>query len=226
MEHTIRQEILDHLNANSIITTKQHGFLHGRSCRTNLLETLEEWTAALDAGYGIDVIYLDYRKAFDTVPHARLINKMRGCGVQGHLLRWVREFLKDRQMRVKVRGSCSDWTGMDSGVPQGSVVGPFLFLIYVNDIPAWMKNSIRMFADDTKIWTRIRDYQDAAHLQEDLDLLQKWSETWLLRFNTSMCLVMHVGHKLDTKYYLSNGGMQVELSTTDEERERLSVGVE
>ena len=128
----------------------QHGFMSGRSCLTNLLETLESWTRILDAGYGIDVIYLDYKKAFDTVPHRGLISKLQGCGISGNLLQWSQAFLVGRSMRVMVNGSSSSWVEVCSGVPQGSVLGPLLFLIFVNDLPDWVRSSIKMFADDTK----------------------------------------------------------------------------
>jgi len=116
------------------------------------LETLEEWTSALDEGYGIDAIYLDYRKAFDTVPHKRLIMKLQNYGIDGRLLNWLKDFLTLRKMRVGINGSFLSWADVLSGVPQGSILGPILFLIYVNDIADLMSNSIRLFADDTKIW--------------------------------------------------------------------------
>ena len=147
----MRDELLKFLEAKKIITNKQHGFVRGRSCLTNLLQTFEEWTAAIDEGQGIDVVYLDYRKAFDTVPHGRLIKKLSDYGVHEEMLRWIQSFLGDRRMRVNTRGSYSDWIDVISGVPQGSVIGPLLFLCYVNDIPDLMLNSIILFAEDIKI---------------------------------------------------------------------------
>jgi len=123
-----------------------------RSCLTNILESLEAWTKALDEGYGIDLIYLDYRKAFDTVPHACLIEKLKWLGISGKLLDWIANFLHLRKMRVRVRISFSDWVEVLSGVPQGSVLGPLLLLLFVNNLPDWISSNIRMFADDTKIW--------------------------------------------------------------------------
>ena len=127
----------------------QHRFVKGQSTLTNLLETLDTWTRLLDEGFGIDVIYLDYRKAFDTVPHQRLLEKIRGLRLDGKLLAWIGNFLKQRKMRVFVQGSFSEWIEVISGVPQGSILGPLLFIIFVQDLPDLIKNSITMFADDT-----------------------------------------------------------------------------
>jgi len=134
-----------------------HGFTNCRSCLTNLLESLESWTKAHDDGYGIDVLYLVYRKAFDSVPHKRLLEKIydidiRPYGVHGKLFRWIQSFL-EAQVSVGIRSSWSqwsDWIKVLSGVPKGSVLGSLL-LLFVNDLPDWIKNSMRMFADDVKI---------------------------------------------------------------------------
>jgi len=143
----------------------------GRSTLTNLLETLESWTNLLEEGFGIDVVYLDYRKAFDTVPHKRLLEKIRGLALGNVISTWIGDFLQGGKTKVCVRGSYSVWIDVISGVPQGSVLGPLLFLIFVQDLPDWVKNSLKMFADDTKIWTMIASQDDADSLQHDLDRL-------------------------------------------------------
>ena len=167
-----------------------------------MLESFESWTQALDNGYGIDVLYLDYRKAFVSVPHKRLLEKLTIYGVQSKLLRWIQSFLEARLMRVGIRGSFSDWIKVLSGVPQGSVLGPLLFLLFVNDLPKWITNSMRMFADDVKIWNVIKSDTDSGSLQDDLDSLTRWSSTWLLKLNASKCKVMHIGHSFGTVYHM------------------------
>ena len=169
MESIIKDRMKKFLDSNGAISDAQHGFMQGRSCLTNLLETLENWTRALDEGYGIDVLYLDYRKAFDSVPIQRLIEKLKAYVISGNLLQWIESFLTLRTMRVGIRGSYSEWFEVVSGVPQGSVPGPLLFLLFVNDLPSWIVNDIKMFADDTKMWRRIQTQSDSQTLQADLD---------------------------------------------------------
>jgi len=135
----------------------------------------ESWTQALIEGFGIDVLYLDYRKAFDSVPHKRLLEQLKSYGISGKLLRWIQSFLEERLMRVGIICSFSDWIKVLSGVPQGSVLGPRLFLLFVNDLRDWVKNSMRMFADDVKTWSAIRTDADNNSLQEDLNSLSRWS---------------------------------------------------
>ena len=151
MEAIVKDRLMEFVEESNIISNAQHGFRKGKSCLTNLLESFEKWTEALDNGYGIDVIYLDYRKAFDTVPHQRLLLKLRSFGISEKYVKWIASFLQGRRMRVGVRGQYSGWSDVVSGVPQGSVLGLLLFLLYVNDLPDWIVNSMRMFADDTKV---------------------------------------------------------------------------
>jgi len=189
-----------HLEEQNFYVDCQHGFMKGRSTLTNLLVTLECWTSILEDGSGLDVIYLDYKKAFDTVPHQKLLQKLKGLKLGDTLTKWIGQFLLGRQMRVHVNGSFSSWINVISGVPQGSVFGPLLFLIFVNDLSDWVKGSILMFADDTKIWAKIKDTGDSDLLQQDLNMLVDWSKQWLLSFNTEKCKVMHIGHELPTVY--------------------------
>ena len=219
MESILKDHVTEFLLEKQWLSTSQHGFMAGRSCLTNLLEAFEAWTRLLDEGHGIDVIFLDYKKAFDTVPHKRLLVKLKQLGLPVKVIAWIRDFLTGRQMRVMMQGSFSDWVRVISGVPQGSVLGPLLFLIFVNDLPQWVTNSMKMFADDTKIWTVIDGPEDSKRLQEDLDTLMKWSQSWLLKFNPEKCKVMHIGHTYPTQYVMIDNGIQCMLGETTEEKD-------
>ena len=138
MEHFVREAVLNHMRKH--LVECQHGFIGGRSCTTNLLEVIDFWTKILDEGHALDVIYLDFSKAFDTVPHQRLLRKLSNYGIRGNVLGWIQDFLSDRRQRVMVNGLCSNWSPVLSGIPQGSVLGPVLFICYVNDMPGVIEN--------------------------------------------------------------------------------------
>ena len=121
----------------------------------------------------MEVILLEFAKAFDSVPHQRLLVKLKGYGIGGNLLNWLADFMVDRKQRVSFRGNFSPWTMVTSGVPQGSVLGPVLFLVYINDITTGVRLSMRLFADDTKVYRIIYDENDEKQLQCDLNTLQK-----------------------------------------------------
>ena len=134
-------------------------------------------------GFGVDVIYLDYSKAFDSVPHLLLIGKLKCYGIGGKLLFWLESFLHGRSQRVVLNGSESQWSDITSGVPRGSVLGPLLFVLYINDIAEFIQSQLGVFADDTKMHSIIRSVCDAVRLQRDLDNMQGWSRFCLLNFN-------------------------------------------
>jgi len=132
------------------------------------------------------------------------LKKLKLHGINGKLLRWIQSFLEARLMRVEISGSFSDWIEVLSGVPQCSVLGPLLFLLFVNDLADWIKNSMRMFADDVKIWNVIRTDAGDHSLHEDVNTLARWSSKWLLKLNSSKCKVMHIGHDTCTEYDVSD----------------------
>ena len=144
--------MMDILIKHKLINPTQHGFLKAKSCLTNLLCFLEEITKWVDDGSPVDVIYLDFQKAFDKVPHQRLISKLKSHGMGNSLINWIEQWLTDRRQRVVVEGEVSSWKSVLSGVPQGSVLGPILFLVYINDLEEGVTGKILKFADDTKLF--------------------------------------------------------------------------
>ncbi len=157
LESIIRDKLTEHMDNNNLYSEHQYGFRSGYSCITQLLHVFEEWSCALDSNENIDVVYLDFRKAFDTVPHARLLNKLKAYGIRGQLLKWIGNFLHDRRQRVVIQDDKSEWADVLSGIPQGSVLGPTLFLVFINDLPDVVSNLVKIFADDTKMYTKIKN---------------------------------------------------------------------
>ena len=151
MESIICDEIVEHLSSNQLIRSSQHGFLRKKSCLTNLLSFLEILTNAHEQGKSVDIVFLDFAKAFDKVPKQRLLEKIQAHGIQGNVINWIHQWLSGRKQRVVINGSHSDWSDVKSGVPQGSILGPLAFIIFINDIDccAEMIDVILKFADDT-----------------------------------------------------------------------------
>ena len=160
---------------------------------------------AVDSGHKYHTVYLDFSKAFDKVPHKRLIKKVEAHGIGGEVLRWVKEWLSDRKQRVSINGEKSNWGPITSGVPQGSVLGPLLFIIYLNDMEQNISSSLSKFADDTKIGRRIDIIGDEMALQNDLDKLNDWAIKWQMEFNVEKCKVLKMGETDErTSYSLNN----------------------
>ena len=215
-ESLVKDEIVEHLLATEQLHSAQHGFLPRRSCITKLLTCMEEWTRHIEDGDPVDVAYLDYKKAFDSVPHQRLLKKLHSLGIRGRVLGWIEQFLVGRQQRVKINGVKSNWCPVLSGIPQGTVLGPTLFLAFVNDLPSSIRSKTRMFADDTTVYTKSATEEDKATLQRDLITLGSWSETWLLPFNTQKCKSLHLGHGNSKHVYAIQG---VHIKQVTEERD-------
>lgn len=174
-------------------SSKQYGFISGRSTTTQLLTYLDKCITKIVDGGVVDSIYLDFSKAFDTVPHRRLLGKLEAYGIEGDLLNWIKSFLCDRTQEVVVNGCKSEASPVLSGIPQGTVLGPVLFVVYINDLLDNISSDGLMFADDTKIFRRITTYEDAIELQSDINKLEEWSNTWQLNFNPDKCHVLTMG---------------------------------
>ena len=187
---------------------------------------METWTEILDEDDGIDVAYLDFRKAFDLVSHKHLLYKMSKYGITDQTLNWVTAFLNDRTQRVVIRGTASEPCNVTSGVPQGSVLGPILFLIYINDLPLGVISPLSLFADDSKIFTRITSAKNVGRtdtntngndvLQRDLNSIKEWATKWKMEFNIDKCKIMHLG-RLNPGHTYTMG--DTELTETTEEKD-------
>ena len=141
----------------------------------------------LDKRMAVNVLYLDFAKAFDKIPHRRLVEKMRAHGLSEEVIKWVEAWLKDRKQRVVIDQCYSSWETVFSGVPQGTVLGPTLFLIFINDIDDSLTNTVFKFADDSKLVGPSRNLDDRAKLQRDFDLMKAWEERWCMKFNVDKC---------------------------------------
>ncbi len=219
LESIIKDEIVIFLKKNNLLYKFQHAFIGKRSCTTQILEALDCWTKLLEEGEAIDVIYLDFAKAFDKVPHKRLIRKCEAFGIKGKLLNWLGAFVSGRRQRVIVNGSTSSWSEVSSGVPQGSVIGPILFVMFINDMPNNIANFVSLFADDTKLFGKSTTAADCTSLQSDLHKLQQWSETWNLKFNKEKCQTLHLGKNNGKNIYIM-GSQQDAVSLQETVAER------
>ena len=205
LERLIKDHMVDFLVKHKLLNSSQHGFLKARSCLTNMLCFLEEITKWIDVGSPVDIIYLDFQKAFDKVPHQRLLLKLKAHGIGDSITDWIEQWLTDRRQRVVVDGEVSNWKSVLSGVPQGSVLGPILFLIYINDLDDSITSNVLKFADDTKLFRKVNTDGDKQHLQNDLDRLVKWSEKWQMLFNFGKCKCLHTGHgNLNVNYKMGD----------------------
>ena len=184
-----------HLDEHKLLSDRQHAFGKKHSCETQLITVIDDWTKILDKGGQVDTFILDFEKAFDTPPHELLKCKLYGYGIGGKTLKWIDSFLCDKQQHVTVKGVKSDWAPVLSGVPQGTVLGPLLFLLYINDITEDINSELRLFADDCVCYREIKDTEDTVKLQEDIDRLWCWARSWGMRFQPVKCNIMQITRK-------------------------------
>jgi len=178
-----------------LISKLQHGFRKGYSCASNLLVCLETVTAELNDKHNVDIIYLDLAKALDEVPHQRLLSKLQAHGIAGLVGNWIKSWLSGRWQRVCLEGTFSSWRRVWSRVPQGSVLGPVLFLIFINALDNGISTNVLKFADDTKVYRVVDNRLDGTQLQNDLDSLGDWAVQWQMKFNVEKCKVVHYGKR-------------------------------
>ena len=196
---------MSHLKSECLLADAQHGFRPGRSCTTQLMLVIKELSSMIEKGEPVDILYLDLAKAFNTVPPRKLLRKVEAFGIGGKILRWLEAFLVGRQQRVTVGGSRSGWAPVPSGVPQGSVLAPLLFILYVNDLPGALNSSAKIFADDTKLYRAVSHPSDALILQADLDAAVRWADEWQLTFNATKCKALHIGRRNRHHVYTLKG---------------------
>ncbi|CAH8669480.1 unnamed protein product [Schistosoma bovis] len=205
MEKIIRTAVINYVEGQNLFSRAQHGFRKGLSCLTNLLIAREEWAAVKDRNACVDVIFIDLSKAFDKVSHSGLKFKLKRFGIHNTVVDWISNFLHDKRQRVRVNGALSSWVPVKSGVPQGTILGPLLFLLYVNELPTVAKSSVLLFADDIKIWRPIHSMSDRIVLQDDLSSLVAWLDRWSLEVNPNKSVVMQLNNSDESYDYTLRG---------------------
>jgi ribonucleases P/MRP protein subunit RPP40 len=211
MERLLDTRIRTELENRHIFIPQQHGFRKGFSCESQVATFFHEIAAGVDSGFQTDAIFLDFAKAFDVVPHVKLLQKFHALGLNPLYTRWIQNFLNNRSQRVKLDNCVSDPVPVTSGVPQGSVLGPLLFLIFINDIAKNLKNlncAVRLFADDCILYTQIKTVSDCVSFQSAINLVSSWCSEWDMRLNYQKCAHVTFSTKkapLSYNYTFSDG---------------------
>ena len=196
MERIIHEEILS--RTTNLIDRRQHGFLMNKSCAKNLISMVEDIAYSLHNKIGTDIIYFDFVKAFDTVNHDLLLRKLKyKFNIDERMLKFLCSYLSNRKQHVVLSNKFSTTLPVKSGVPQGSILGPLLFILFINDIYDNISpdTNISLYADDTKIWRQMNSYNDSIILQNDISSLNRWCITNKMRFHPDKCKVLSVSHK-------------------------------
>jgi len=210
MESVIRDVIMEDFLSKGFFSNNQYGFIKGRSTVLQLLKIFDDRTYKLDQGVQIDVIYTDFEKAFDKVPHLGLISKLKAYDIGSKLIVWIQDFLCNRKQRIGINWCFSQWFTVSSGIPQGSILGPILFLIFINDLSeicATEQDTVMyLYADDAKVYGTITCNSDHLHLQKVIDHIKEWCDQWLLPLNVHKRSQVSYTSRLsiDTAYDINN----------------------
>ena len=190
MEHIVLSHIGKHIAKNNILINEQHAIRNKLSTITQLINTTTDWANTLNNKSQTDIIFLDFNKAIDKISHKLNLSKLHYNGIRNHTLRWKGVFLSNRTQTTVVDGVHSSYVEVTSGVPQGSVLGPMLFLLYINDINSAITSKIKLLADDSVLYINIYNQNDQVILQNDLDTIISWAEKWLMELNINKCSVL------------------------------------
>ena len=202
LERIIHKHTFNFIMENNIITSLQSGFVPNDSTTNQLVSIYNSFCQALDDGKEVRAVFCDISKAFDRVWHRGLLYKLEAYGIRGNLLRWFKDYLTDRKQKVVLCGATSQTATIHAGVPQGSILGPLLFILYINDIVENIGSSIRLFADDTSLFIIVDDpVQSAITLNTDLNTISKWAESWLVDFNPNKTTSLLVSRKVNKPYH-------------------------
>jgi len=214
MERCISDQVNSYLKKNNLLSNTQHGFRSGSSVVTNLVESTCDWNNLIDSHQNVDIAYIDLSKAFDSVVYSKLLSRLFAIGIQGSLLEWLRNYLSFRRQSVVMDNTHSSFIPVLSGVPQGSVLGPLLFCIFINDLPLEIIDKfdldyppLRLFADDIKVYRIVNNLQDALFFQSLLDSICSWCSNYQLKINVKKCFIMHLGNSNSQFIYGFDGNV-------------------
>ena len=221
MERVVVRSLFDYLISNNLLNKSQHGFRPGKSTATNLLETITDWAYDLDNGNPNTAVYFDFRKAFDSVSHSKLISKLKQYGITGNLLNLISDFLSERTQVTKVGCQFSDKVKITSGVVQGSCLGPLLFVVFINDLPTAIKPPTKseIYADDDKIYEKTTSLYQELHLQGNINIVETWSIVSDMSLSSDKCYVFCICPRNSTysppAYFLNISKLELKDSVID-----------
>ena len=201
LEKLIHRSLYTLLESSQVLHHSQFGFRHKHSTVLLLATVVDDWARSLDSHQSVHSIFIDFAEAFDSVPHKRLLCKLEAYGVSGTLLNWFKAFLCDRRQRVVINGTASDWAPVLSGVPQGSILGPLLFILYINDLLNNLQCNIKIFADDVAVYKSIITREDCDMLQHDLSSISLWCQDWQMNLQPPKCEALCISNKKNLIYY-------------------------